>query len=586
MKHTSRLGLVVFIGFLLALIVNAQSDLNCQYVQNVSHIEYVNQLHTVGNFVLGSALSIGPVKDTENMCKGFDITSDLDMDVTIKVEFNHLVEWKGPLVPGIQSVNGKEWGVNHNVRELQLPKKSSIQVNSPTCVPDLSFIDESSINVTVIRPPAVVQRDAVVRVTPECQQCLGVTCKDDGVACLRGQECGSGNCIEHRCSDSNSTCFNRDCGCPLESIQCPAADKCVKIRQLEEGSMPYCRQEECISGYANSSTGHCALVPSVPVPPSPYTPIVYLAIGVFILLVLVIIARQIVQIIHDIGKEEIRRQLRELQKTQQDIKEDTATLQRKRLELEKDEERIADLPLLRLRVEELTRKERGLSNSISSMMSKKASSHRELARLKEERNALHSQIDVIKESLARLDTMQKHVSEEQQQLSAKEEELLKRNEELRASTEKMTVPYLAPFGKGKVWCWRNPERSWYPCYVDKDSNGEYTVKTDNFVHIDIAERHIIEPHKKWFENYFSKEFSAFVRGNKWLGRRGYEVHHIDRDILNMEIRNLAVITKKTHNQVESLIKAKNVPLYNRSEGLKVLRELGVRQPHIDELKGD
>jgi len=95
-----------------------------------------------------------------------------------------------------------------------------------------------------------------------CEQCLGQDCLNDGVACSSPQQCGGGYCVEGHCSTS-SVCFNNDCKCSADEIQCTDNTRCVKKTVVPLDVKPSCNlSEECVSGYIDSGTGLCAKSPA------------------------------------------------------------------------------------------------------------------------------------------------------------------------------------------------------------------------------------------------------------------------------------------------------------------------------------
>ncbi|MBI4439731.1 DnaJ domain-containing protein [Candidatus Woesearchaeota archaeon] len=121
------------------------------------------------------------------------------------------------------------------------------------------------------------------------------------------------------------------------------------------------------------------------------------------------------------------------------------------------------------------------------------------------------------------------------------------------------------------WEWSNPniKNTYYPCYVNQDASGGYTIKTDKEIHKDLAEKEIFHFYKSWFiKHYPGKSFKDLV------------VHHIDKNIFNYELENLAIISHNEHEKLHKKSQHKNW-----ESGVRELKELGIKQPHIDELGG-
>jgi len=126
------------------------------------------------------------------------------------------------------------------------------------------------------------------------------------------------------------------------------------------------------------------------------------------------------------------------------------------------------------------------------------------------------------------------------------------------------------------WEWRNPNISnkYYPCYVNKANNGDYTLKTDIEIHKDLAKKEIFNIYRKWYEKHYpGKSFEQLV------------VHHIDKDIFNYNLANLVImdnIDKKEHDNFPH----GKVPHKNWDIGVEELKKMGIKAPHIEELGGE
>lgn len=100
---------------------------------------------------------------------------------------------------------------------------------------------------------------------------------------------------------------------------------------------------------------------------------------------------------------------------------------------------------------------------------------------------------------------------------------------------------------------------------------EYKVfpRTGGLVHTYYAKKDIYLPNKEWFDKQFP--------GRDW---GSFEVHHIDTDKLNNDVSNLAVIPREVHQKSLNHVL---IPMGDREAGLKELKRLRIKQPHIKEL---
>lgn len=92
-----------------------------------------------------------------------------------------------------------------------------------------------------------------------------------------------------------------------------------------------------------------------------------------------------------------------------------------------------------------------------------------------------------------------------------------------------------------------------------------------YLHIYVADKEIFRPNIEWFKEHYP---------DKSLGRGGLEVHHIDDDKCNNEPINLAIISKEQHATVYNT----DIPKGSWDKGIQILKELGIKQPHIPKLR--
>jgi len=98
----------------------------------------------------------------------------------------------------------------------------------------------------------------------ECMKCGDKNCFNDGVFCSINFECGSKNCIRNICSNTKDTdtnsivCYNKDCNCSSDEIQFNNLI-CIKKQSMAIGGAPITGNPgECITNYVNPS-GNCAI---------------------------------------------------------------------------------------------------------------------------------------------------------------------------------------------------------------------------------------------------------------------------------------------------------------------------------------
>ncbi|MFH0876063.1 MAG: hypothetical protein V1859_09065 [archaeon] len=81
----------------------------------------------------------------------------------------------------------------------------------------------------------------------------------DGQKCTINSECESNLCIKGVCSNNAQTgaCYNNDCKCNPNEIQCQDNTRCVVISSVEVGDKPKCSFVECKTKYINNESGLC-----------------------------------------------------------------------------------------------------------------------------------------------------------------------------------------------------------------------------------------------------------------------------------------------------------------------------------------
>jgi|SRR3989338_6748348 len=148
------------------------------------------------------------------------------------------------------------------------------------------------------------------------------------------------------------------------------------------------------------------------------------------------------------------------------------------------------------------------------------------------------------------------------------DQIIKKQREIEENEDNITKPY---HSKTRAFFeWKNPniKNQYYPCYVNKDLYGEYTIKTDVEIHKDLAEKEIFNQYRDFFkEHYPTKTFKELL------------VHHIDKDIFNYDLQNLIIISRDEHDKINH----GNIKHGDWKSGIQELKRLNLKSPHISEL---
>ena len=138
-----------------------------------------------------------------------------------------------------------------------IPSKGYYTVTGPAS----PGLDENTINFNINNTSLEAKRETVRLNNYSCVQCptgSNFTCINDGQNCSDSSQCGGNHCVRNHCSNSTS-CFNNDCECALDELQCNDNSRCVKKNSVQLGFKPICNLvEECATGYLNKN-GACAL---------------------------------------------------------------------------------------------------------------------------------------------------------------------------------------------------------------------------------------------------------------------------------------------------------------------------------------
>lgn len=178
--------------------------------------------------------------------------NDYDLKVKIKINLNiKQKDWCDSYTEKMNSILEKE---------LIVPGNDYVEL--PVVKPTTNFycnefrwtapyeIQYENTDFVTVKPTTVENKTTV---------CLG---KNNGYACISSNECGSKFCIEGYCSNTN-TCYNNDCKCPSNKIQCGDNGRCVLRNDIGTDSKPTCGLvQECKTGYIDQKTGNCAKSPT------------------------------------------------------------------------------------------------------------------------------------------------------------------------------------------------------------------------------------------------------------------------------------------------------------------------------------
>lgn len=128
---------------------------------------------------------------------------------------------------------------------------------------DYANIDEETITYVLYDEGTITPTTRLEEISVEvCQSCEGNDCNNDGDSCSKSTECGGGFCVESYCSNDDF-CFDNNCNCNENEIQCDNNKQCVTIGNVAIDTETMCQKdEECTTGYLDPETMLCAKSPS------------------------------------------------------------------------------------------------------------------------------------------------------------------------------------------------------------------------------------------------------------------------------------------------------------------------------------
>jgi hypothetical protein len=227
--------IVLLIGILLA--INIAYALDCQYTEPVYEEKTV--FYEDGNKLDYPVIEI----------KDFQPGSSNPF----RVYNNHDSKRFGVEVEFTQRDGGR------NTQTFELDRKES----RPASIQNqFDLVDQNTITFRIVNDTSITFQKEPVEIGRICQSCNGNICSNDGIACQRAQECGGSYCVEGYCSNSE-ICFNNNCNCPQDKIQCNDNKRCVPTGVVPNDIKPECgKYQECVSRYINTSDGLCEKSPT------------------------------------------------------------------------------------------------------------------------------------------------------------------------------------------------------------------------------------------------------------------------------------------------------------------------------------
>ena len=189
----------------LVIMTNLVYALDCQYKQMESY-----QIEEDRFYLNSTLLNEGPTfesQDTGLTTAKFKVYNPYDFNITIEIPYKTISNWYGNGIRGVSGiVPAKEFTIfdsQHNN-------------GGPVSEPVLKIIE----------PKITKKHELVTKEKEICKLCAGKNCSNDGISCSLPNECGGNYCIESYCSNSE-VCYNNNCKCATNEIQCSDNKKCV-----------------------------------------------------------------------------------------------------------------------------------------------------------------------------------------------------------------------------------------------------------------------------------------------------------------------------------------------------------------------
>ncbi|MFH0875415.1 MAG: hypothetical protein V1859_05740 [archaeon] len=241
--------------FLLILLIPMVFSLDCQYTKDIVISTETKFLpfDNYGNELKEVTLEFSTINDGYGAPLKIINRNDVDILINLNININiKKAQWCTEYSPGLNSMRSFE---------ILVPKASFIDLDviktteSKWCR-DFRFTEQYDIQ---------YKETDGVKVKPTDIKEYQTICdggKNDGESCNSPNECGGGFCIEGYCSNS-IICFNKDCKCTADEIQCDDNKRCVKNGVIQLDNKPKCNlPDECQTGYISNDTGLCAKSPA------------------------------------------------------------------------------------------------------------------------------------------------------------------------------------------------------------------------------------------------------------------------------------------------------------------------------------
>lgn len=517
----------IFLAVILLLVPYLVfADINCQYHDIGTYNETEQFLVDKSNNIQGKPPKFSDFITEKNNITSFIINNPNPFKILVHLNFT--IEGFGG--------GGKSYGID--VKALQNRKVEELcYVNDKS---GYCFINESSITYFVSTPDSsdlsiLYPKNLTLSKTKlVCKLCKNAPCLDDGAECSINEECGGGFCVEKICNNKPE-CFLDNCKCErFNKTQCKN-NRCVSKNVLPAGDRPFCGPLECVTNYTDDS-GRCAKSP-VQIKEETEKKARDKSIRNIILLVLsiIVIISMIILAIYHSKKNRKKREQKARRKAREAAENEYE-------EAKKEQERARN---------EYLKKTNLLIQNIRVQEETLADKKRQLSESKNMLAETESNLEKTKQIKEKVESEMKDIAEMEKEFSAS-----------KAKIKDLTKPRPSPT-RG-FWEWQNPEKNYYPCYWNGDGRNNNIE-----IHKDLAEGEIFNIYRNWFNKYYhGKNFKDLV------------VHHIDKDILNYELANLAIISHDEHKKLH-----KRGQKGNWKSGIEELKENGIKQPHIDELGG-
>jgi len=238
-----KFGLLLFLIFSLSFVL----ALDCQY----SHDE---KIFTDYNKVLvkstGEYVDV-PIIESTNFSVGgsnynsasFDLFNNYSFEVKLRLIFKYGTK---------QSIfcNGG-WSLYDEVLTLKPFDTKTISYSSAANFCNVQF-DSDSLKIIQmesddISAPLKKTYESTIQVCDKCAS--NKDCLNDGASCTLASECGGKYCVANHCS-TNEFCFENNCQCNSNQIQCTDNKRCVDKNIVQVDIAPSCGlKEECVTGF-------------------------------------------------------------------------------------------------------------------------------------------------------------------------------------------------------------------------------------------------------------------------------------------------------------------------------------------------